>query len=769
LELLEDRTLLAVWTVGDNSDNPSDVGSLRYAVDKAQSGDTINFASTVTGTITLNQNNGALEVNTDVDIEGPGANVLSIDGNGGQVFAIGSDATATITGLTIADGGGEAGGGVFNSGTLDLTGCTFNQNSVALDGGAILSNGALTVRDCSFQSNTAQDDGGAIFSNGPVAATDCTFSGNTALGQFDSNGGGGGIDNNGTMTVTGCSSASNSVSLTTLSKGGGILNNGTLTATNCTLANNTAFAGGGIFSGGTLTAINCNIANNSADTGGGVENGASLTLNDCTIAGNTAATAGGGLANSAVATVANTIIAKNSAPTGPDLFGAVTSLGYNLFDDDIGGSGFAATDILGVDPLLSPLQFNGGANQTMALLPGSRAIDTGSNALIPAGIVTDQRGDPRIVGGSVDIGAFESRGFSVTVSGGDNQQTSVATAFAAPLSVTVSSRYGEPVAGGSVQATVNGTGASATFPGRDGSSALIDASGTASVPVAANTIVGSYIVSIRTAGSATAAVFNLTNVVGAPSQLVIQTQPSPTATAGVAFNLQPVVLVEDQFGNLETGDSSTKVAATLRTGRGPLQGTTTVTVNGGIATFTNLADDKAETITLLFTGGPLAKVNSTSITISPAAASALLISAPATVTSGKAFSITVTTVDPYDNVATGYRGTVHFTSADRLASLPEDSVFTVTDKGVHVFVNAVILKTADTQTLTVADKAAPSIAGIVTIRVGGGGSPAAVIKRAPNRGVNRSALSQTKSDLSRNSFRAAVKLKIHYHAGQRIG
>ena len=66
---------------------------------------------------------------------------------------------------------------------------------------------------------------------------------------------------------------------------------------------------------------------------------------------------------------------------------------------------------------------------------------------------------------------------------------------------------------------------------------------------------------------------------------------------------------EDQYGNLETGDNSTVVTASLSSGTGPLQGTTTVTRLGGVATFTNLADDTAETITLKFTGGGLTSAN----------------------------------------------------------------------------------------------------------------------------------------------------------------
>ena len=79
----------------------------------------------------------------------------------------------------------------------------------------------------------------------------------------------------------------------------------------------------------------------------------------------------------------------------------------------------------------------------------------------------------------------------------------------------------------------------------------------------------------------------------AASKLVIQTEPSAAATAGVPFATQPVIALEDGFGNVETNDSSSQVTASLASGSGPLLGTTTVTVKDGIATFANLTDDKA--------------------------------------------------------------------------------------------------------------------------------------------------------------------------------
>jgi hypothetical protein len=112
---------------------------------------------------------------------------------------------------------------------------------------------------------------------------------------------------------------------------------------------------------------------------------------------------------------------------------------------------------------------------------------------------------------------------------------------------------------------------------------------------------------------------------------VIHTQPSPTATAGRAFGTQPVIFVEDQSGNLETGDNSTNVTVKLKTGTGPLDGKTTVTVANGIAKFAGLADKKAETIVLDFTSGTLAQLTSNKTAISSSSGPAQVVRGLATV------------------------------------------------------------------------------------------------------------------------------------------
>src|SRR5262249_58452174 len=79
---------------------------------------------------------------------------------------------------------------------------------------------------------------------------------------------------------------------------------------------------------------------------------------------------------------------------------------------------------------------------------------------------------------------------------------------------------------------------------------------------------------------------------------------------------------------------------------------------------------------------------------SGASAAHSTVSAPASSTAGNAFNVTVTALDAYGNTATGYTGTVHFTSGDSQASLPSNYTFVGGDAGVHTFTNGVTLKTA---------------------------------------------------------------------------
>jgi hypothetical protein len=279
-------------------------------------------------------------------------------------------------------------------GTLELSNTSDSESIIGPAAGVTISGGnAVGV----FQ----------VQSGVTASLSDLTITGGSTTGK------GGGVDDQGSLTLSDCTIAGNSAG-----SGGGVSTESGATATivDCTLSGNTASgSGGGLFNQGDTTLTNCTIAGNSANDGGGIYNTAGTTvLYDCTVSGNTASGSGGGLDNyGGTITLGNTIVAGNSAATsGPDVFGSFDSLGHNLIGIADGSSGWVSSDLTGtaahpLNPLLASLAWYGGPTQTMALLPGSPAIDVGSNALIPGGITTDQRGFARIVGGIVDIGAFE--------------------------------------------------------------------------------------------------------------------------------------------------------------------------------------------------------------------------------------------------------------------------------------------------------------------------------------------------------------------------
>jgi hypothetical protein len=99
------------------------------------------------------------------------------------------------------------------------------------------------------------------------------------------------------------------------------------------------------------------------------------------------------------------------------------------------------------------------------------------------------------------------------------------------------------------------------------------------------------------------------------------------------------------------------------------------------------------------------------VTVRPASAATMTLTTPASVTALQAFNVTLTVKDQFGNVATGYRGTVHFTSSDPLAatlgSLPPDYTFTAADAGTRSF--SVTLVTVGPQTISVRDVANSSL------------------------------------------------------------
>jgi hypothetical protein len=454
LDALEDRTLPAVLTVNSLLDNTtaSDVLTLREAIQAVNAGstaglsteqlaqidqpqplgtnDTITFA--VSGTVSLNGTQ-LPALTHDLTITGPTAG-LAVDAHGAsRIFQVNAGATVGLSGLALANGSAFDGGGIVNFGTLSLTSCTLAGNAAGQDGGGIENQGGtLSLTRCALAGNSASRLGGGIASNGTLALTNCTLSGNSAGSD------GGGIFGIGTLTASGCTLSGNSAA----SSGGGIANGGTMTLTNSTVSDNQAgFSGAGLRNdGAAMTVQGCTIANNTAPasagvscntgvqsfsnstffhnqatgtgiaTAGGVASyGGTTTIVNCTFSGNQSVSPNGGddVWASGPLTFANSIFTGSAATADPNVAGAgVTgSLGHNLSTD--ASFTAAAGDQLNTDPLLAPLAANGGPTQTLALLPGSPAIDAGDTSLVPPALTTDQRGFARLSGASVDLGAFE--------------------------------------------------------------------------------------------------------------------------------------------------------------------------------------------------------------------------------------------------------------------------------------------------------------------------------------------------------------------------
>ncbi len=396
-------------------------------------------------------------------------------------------------------------------------------------------------------SRVFQVDGGVT-----ASMSGLTISGGTTTGN------GGGLDNQGTTTLTDCTVSGNSAG----NDGGGLYNLGTTTLTGCTLSGNSASGyGGAVFTKGEdLGLINCTVASNSAGmSGGGIECQGTVTVTSGTFSLNSARF-GGAIDNyngRYQVTIADSILAGDSAQFGPDFWNAVTSLGNNLIGATDGSSGWVGSDLTGtsgtpLNPLLAALGYYGGPTQTMALLPGSPAIDAGSNSLIPAGVTTDQRGSARIVNGTVDIGAFESQGFTLTpVAGSTPQTAAVGEPFSNPLAVTVTANNPvEPVDGGVVSFIANAAanGATAVLV----VSAVVIANGQAGVTAAPNNADGSYTVTASASGSSPAVSFDLTNT-GAFAQLIVNTTSAALFPGVGLLSLPEAILFAnaDSSGNAD--------------------------------------------------------------------------------------------------------------------------------------------------------------------------------------------------------------------------
>jgi Right handed beta helix region len=350
--------------------------SLRDAVAFATNNSTITFAPDLAGQTTM-LTNGQIVLATNLTIDASvlpgGVQINAYTGNGtiySRVFQVNSNVVAALNSLTIAKGLEESpnlGGGILNYGTLTLHNCSVTENFDVDAGGEGICNdsGILVLNHCSLSGNGSSSDSSALIynTNGVLSATNCTFYHNltdTTIGN-----------ENGSMKVINCTFDFNG--------GGDILNtNGTATLINSTFAQNVvSVASADIVNYGLhpLTAINCTCVSNYNN--GFYANGSTLNLTNCLIA---------------------------NPPSGSSQY-------YDVYSNAVV---HGAGNVIGVANLnLAPLGDYGGSVQTLLPLPGSPAIDAGSDSVTNF-LATDERGMPRLAGTHVDAGAVEF-GYSLVV------------------------------------------------------------------------------------------------------------------------------------------------------------------------------------------------------------------------------------------------------------------------------------------------------------------------------------------------------------------
>ncbi len=427
--------------------------SLREALEYADSGDTITFANSLKGkTIALDLNLGELTIAQSITIDAsnflvatssaPGITISGQDAS--RILRLKENVDVEINGITLTNGYVNGyGGAIYNDGAmLSLKNCVISDNKASYNGGGIYSNyGEITLVNCTLTNNNTSlgtfHEGGAICGyHATISLDNCMIRDNKA-----SNGGGLAFYS-GETTIVNCTIASNTAALDSASNdypyGGGIYAAGEtkLSLENCLISDNEAMYGGGVnCNWGEVTLINCAITSNMAKYAGAVEVNSSsvLTATNCLIAGNSASSRGGGLliwgtvnfyncmvadntanydvggvllSETAVLNTYNSIIAGNSAPEDAEVYlysydgSSAVANAYNTLSSFTNWTSGANNLTYNAS---KPL-FTNAASGDYTLAKNSQAINKGNNHVTEN---VDLAGKTRIVGGTVDLGAYE--------------------------------------------------------------------------------------------------------------------------------------------------------------------------------------------------------------------------------------------------------------------------------------------------------------------------------------------------------------------------
>ena len=587
---------------------------------------------------------------------------------GGAIDSSSGDVVIRLIGGRMAENTSALGGGAIsladsvssaNGVSLFIDGTEFENNASADTGGAItLYSMAADIKNATFVNNRAASGmGGAIAADGNLTIENSRFENNSAL-----EGGAIALQADGTSTINRTTFRGNNVT----SDGGAIRLDGEhkLTLSNSTLYENMAQKDGGAIrvDGNSLSAFtltNSTVSGNSAARNGGglsINTAGTVVIESATIANNVALKLGGGLSRSSgtAPTIRRSIIAGNAATNGnQDVLGNIISGGNNLIEDRSGTSGYVASDLPeGTDPLLSALADNGSGLLTMALLPGSPAIDAGG-AATPSEV--DQRGAEIV--GNRDIGAYELAPLTVRTVGdlffvsGENQFATVDTDYAALFQVKVTDTLGAALSGISVNFTLPTAGASGTIDA--GASTLVtDINGIAALAARASQVAGSYTLLAQTADGLVSSSTTVTNRADVASSFALS-GPTTLLIAGEPVSFTVAAL--DRFNNIADSYNNT-VSFSASDTSALLPGTSSLT--NGIGSFSATPITAGtQTLTVADTVDPALATNIGNIGVRAAAAEVLAIVAgrgqTAMVGSAFAQKLTVQVSDRFGNPVAG--------------------------------------------------------------------------------------------------------------------